>query len=161
MSDQMRLMVFIDAANIFSAAHDKGAPRVKLEALVPIVTDKHRNVGNYAYVKEENTREGFYQQLERKGIHIVRVSAGKSVDGRLIADMLVGLLQNDYDIAVLCGGDRDYIQVVELLKRRGKIVWIAAFLHSCNSWLRSLADKFIDLTTVLDKFKESESPTST
>lgn len=152
----MRLMVFIDAANIFSAAYDRGAPRIKLEALVPIVSEGQRNVGTYAYVKEETTREAFYQQLERNGIHIVRVSAGKSVDGRLIADMLVGLLQNDYDIAVLCAGDRDYIQLVELLKRRGKVVWVAAFAHSCNSWLRNVADKFVDLTTVLDQFKDTE-----
>ncbi|MGA3296661.1 MAG: NYN domain-containing protein [Candidatus Bathyarchaeia archaeon] len=155
MSVQQRLMIFIDGANIFSAAYDKGAPRIKLDAMVPVVTEKQRNVGTRAYVKENDKREGFYQQLERKSIHIVRVSAGKSVDGRLIADMLVALLQNDFDIAVLCGGDRDYVQVVEFLKRRGKIVWVAAFDHSCNSWLRALADKFIDLTSLLDQFKES------
>lgn len=156
MSVQQRLMVFIDGANIFSAAYDQGAPRIKLEALVLIVTESQRNVGSYAYVKEDDTREGFYQQLERKGVHIVRVSAGKSVDGRLIADMLVGLLQNDYDIAVLCGGDRDYVQVVEFLKRRGKLVWVAAFSQSCNSWLRTVGDKFIDLSAVLDQFRETE-----
>ena len=148
-------MIFIDSANIFSAAYAEDAPRIKLDAIVPIVTEKQRNVGTFAYVKEDDKREGFYEQLERKGIHIVRVSAGKSVDGRLIADMLVALLQNDFDIAVLCGGDRDYVQVVEFLKRRGKIVWVAAFDRSCNSWLRALADKFIDLTPLLDQFKET------
>src|SRR5208283_5879986 len=156
MSLPLRLMIFIDSANIFSAAFALGAPRIKLELMVPIVTESQRNVGVYAYVKEDDTREGFYQQLERKGIHIVRVSAGKSVDGRLIADMLVGLIQDDYDIAVLCGGDRDYVQVVELLKRRGKAVWIAAFSTSCNSWLRSVADNYIELTDILDKIKETE-----
>jgi uncharacterized LabA/DUF88 family protein len=148
-------MIFIDGANILSAAHDKGVPRIKLDGIVSIVTEKQRNVGTFAYVKEDDKREGFYEQLERRGIHIVRVSAGKSVDGRLIADMLVALLQNDYDIAVLCGGDRDYVQVVEFLKRRGKIVWVAAFDQSCNSWLRTVADKFIDLTPLLDQFKET------
>jgi len=147
-------MVFIDSANIITAAHTKDAPRIKLEALVQIVTEKHRNVGNHAYVTEDNTREGFYQQLERRGVHITRVGAGKSIDGRLIADMLIGLLQDDYDIAVLCGGDRDYVQVVELLKRRGKIVWVAAFGDSVNSWLRTVADKYIDLTPILDQIKE-------
>ncbi len=156
MSVAQRLMIFIDSANIFSAAFDLGAPRIKLDAMVPIVTEKQRNVGTRAYAKEDDTREGFYQQLERKGVHIVRVSAGKSVDGRLIADMLVALIQDDFDIAVLCGGDRDYVQVVEFLKRRGKIVWIAAFSNSCNSWLRTLADKFIDLTPLLDQFKETQ-----
>ena len=157
MSVQQRLMIFIDSANIFSGAHEKGAARLKLDALVTIVTEQQRNVGTYAYVKEDDTREVFYEQLERKGIHIVRVGAGKSVDGRLIADMLVALLQNDYDIAVLCGGDRDYVQVVEFLKRRGKIVWVAAFDSSCNSWLRTVADKFIDLTPLLNQFKETSS----
>jgi len=147
-------MVFIDSPNICTAAHEKGAPRIKLDALVQIVTERHRNVGNHAYMIEDYTRENFYQQLERKGIHITRVSQGKSVDGRLIADMLIGLLQNDYDVAVLCGGDRDYIQVVELLKRRGKIVWVAAFDHSVNSWLRVVADKYIDITPILDQIKE-------
>ena len=151
-------MIFIDSANIFSAAYEKGGSRIKLESLVAHVTQNQRNVGSYAYVKEENTRELFYQQLERKGIHVVRVSAGKSVDGRLIADMLVGLIQDDYDIALLCGGDRDYVQAVELLKRRGKTVWIAAFAHSCNSWLRAIADNYIELTDMLDEIKESEIP---
>jgi uncharacterized LabA/DUF88 family protein len=157
MSAPLRLMIFIDSANIFSAAYDKSGSRIKLESLVLLVSQNQRNVGSYAYVKEDNTREAFYQQLERRGIHIVRVSAGKSVDGRLIADMLVGLIQDDYDIAVLCGGDRDYVQVVELLKRRGKTVWVAAFAHSCNGWLRTLADNYIELTDLLDKIKETES----
>lgn len=156
MSNLQRLMIFIDSANIVAAAFTKGVNRVKLEALVQIVAEKERHVGCYAYVKEENTRESFYQRLERKGIHVVRVSAGKSVDGRLIADVLVGLLQDDYDIAVLCGGDRDYVQVVELLKRRGKIVWIAAFSHSVNSWLKCLADKYIELDDHLNEIKETD-----
>jgi uncharacterized LabA/DUF88 family protein len=156
-------MIFIDGANIFSAAFDLNAPRIELDALVPIVSDGQRNVGTRCYVKEEESRETFYQRLERRGIHVVRVSAGKSVDGRLIADMLFALLQDDFDIAVLCGGDRDYVQVVEFLKRRGKLVWVAAFDTSCNSWLRTLADKFINLTPLLSKIQTpaaTPSPTS-
>ena len=58
MSAPLRLMIFIDSANIFSAAYDKSGSRIKLESLVLLVSQNQRNVGSYAYVRKTTLVRG-------------------------------------------------------------------------------------------------------
>jgi uncharacterized LabA/DUF88 family protein len=146
-------MVFIDAPNLLASARTLGVPWLKFEELVTLLCGGQKPVGCYCFVMEDPKRQAFYGQLERLGLHCERVSSGKSVDGRLIFHMLVNAIDNQYDIATLCAGDRDYIQVVERVKRMNKSVWVAAFSHSVNFGLRQMADRFISLDEVLDRIK--------
>jgi len=126
-------MIFIDTPNLISSAKRLGVPRLKFQELATILANNQKPVGCYCYVPDSPGRQRFYEQLERMGLHVVRVSPGKSVDGRLIFDVLVGAMDNTYDAATLCGGDRDYIQVVERVKRTQKTVWVASFCrHYCD-----------------------------
>ena len=83
--------------------------------------------------------------MGRSGITVVPVSPGKSVDGRLIFDMIVGAQRDNYDVAILASGDRDYVPVVQEVKRLKKTVWVASFSPSFASSLRAAADDPIDL----------------
>jgi NYN domain len=51
----------------------------------------------------------------------------KAVDITLATDMLGHAHRNDYDVAVLCAGDGDYVPLVEEVKRLGKGVRVAFF----------------------------------
>jgi uncharacterized LabA/DUF88 family protein len=75
--------------------------------------------------------------------------------------MMIGAIRNDYDIAIICSGDRDYIRVVEALKRMGKDVWVASFSHSVNPGLKNAANKFIDLDKYVAQICLSSSKTNT
>lgn len=138
-------MVFIDTPNITSSARHFDITRLKFDELVKVVVSEANRVGATAYVLDRPEIHNFCSILEKLGIHVERVSPGKSVDGRLIFDVLNGIMEDSYDIAILCSGDRDYIRVAEVLKRKNKKVWVASFSHSISIGLKSNADKFINL----------------
>lgn len=56
----------------------------------------------------------------------------------------------NYDAAMLVAGDRDYLPLVEEVKRRGKHLTLAFFAELVHDDLRRAADSFIDLTQVLE-----------
>ena len=42
----------------------------------------------------------------------------KGVDARIVQDLIIGAVDNTYDVAVLLSGDQDFIEVVQLLHSR-------------------------------------------
>jgi len=145
MVDGNKAMVFVDTPNIIISARHFDIIRLDFLKLIDAIMGKANKVGANAYVVDRPEHHSFYLTLERLGIRVERVSLGKSVDGRLIFDMLIGAIRDDYDIAILCSGDRDYVPVVEAIKRMGKEVWVASFTHSVNPGLKNAADEFINL----------------
>ena len=146
-------MIFIDTPNLQSSGIRVGVPLLNFQELMSILAGDQRPVGCNCYVPDREDRQAFYGQLERMGLHVNRVSPGKSVDGRLIFDMLDGAITNRYDIATLCSGDGDYIRVVERVKQMGKTVWIATFSGSVSAGLGAAADKLIKLDDVIDRIR--------
>jgi CxxC-x17-CxxC domain-containing protein len=140
-----RGMVFIDLPNITSGGHAYGNIRFKFPNLAKVLTEGTRNVGIHAYVVNKGSRQELFREIDRSGINVVAVSPGKSVDGRLIFDLIVGALSDTYDIAILASGDRDYVRVVQKTHELHKSVWIASFEQSIALSLRAQADKFIKL----------------
>jgi uncharacterized LabA/DUF88 family protein len=69
----------------------------------------------------------------------------KGVDTLLAVDMLVGAFSSLFDIAILVGGDADFVPVVEEVKRRGVMVMLAASGASVADELRRACDRFLDL----------------
>jgi uncharacterized LabA/DUF88 family protein len=76
--------------------------------------------------------------------------AVKGLDIALASDMLSHGFRNNYDVAVLFGGDGDYIPLVEEVKRLGKLVYVAFFDdETLNEELKTVADRFFDLSELL------------
>jgi DNA-directed RNA polymerase subunit RPC12/RpoP len=78
--------------------------------------------------------------IQRQGLDAIQVSPGKSIDGRLIFDLMVNAHSNNFDTAVIASGDRDYIPVVEHVKRLSKDVKIASFSANLGQGLKDAAD---------------------
>jgi uncharacterized LabA/DUF88 family protein len=76
-------------------------------------------------------------------------SKTKGVDVTLTKDVLSHAFQDNYDAAFLVAGDGDYVPLVEEVKRRGKIVYVAFFdgnpTLGMSSDLRLASDRFISL----------------
>jgi CxxC-x17-CxxC domain-containing protein len=141
----LRGMAFIDLPNITSGGQAFGSKRINFWGLSKVLTENTRNVGVHAYVADRGDRQELFREMGRIGITVIPVSPGKSVDGRLIFDMIVGAQRDNYDIAVLASGDRDYVPVVQEVKRLKKTVWVASFSSAFASSLKAAADLPIDL----------------
>ena len=138
-------MVFIDLPNITSGGRAYGNKRINFWGLVKVLTEKTRNVGVHAYAADRGDRQELFREMGRSGITVIPVSPGKSVDGRLIFDMIVGAQRDNYDIAILASGDLVYVPVVQEVKRLKKTVWVASFSQAFASSLKAAADDPIDL----------------
>jgi CxxC-x17-CxxC domain-containing protein len=145
MSALPRGMVFIDYPNITSGGGAYGNIRLNFPGLISVLTRDTRHVGLNAYVADRGSRQELFREMNRSGLKAEPISPGKSVDGRLIFDMIVGAQRDFYDVCILASGDRDYVPVVQEIKRLKKQVWIASFSNSIAPSLRACADKFIDL----------------
>jgi CxxC-x17-CxxC domain-containing protein len=141
-----RGMVFIDFPNITCGGGAYGSStRINFAGLAAVLTSDTRSVGVMAYVANRGSRNELFREMDRSGLKVEAVSPGKSVDGRLIFDLLVNAQSNAYDVCILASGDRDYVPVVLHTKKLMKQVWVAAFSNSIAPALRDCADKFIDL----------------
>jgi len=78
-----------------------------------------------------------------------QTSKTKGVDVTLTKDVLSHAYQNNYDAVFLVAGDGDYVPLVEEVKRRGKIVYVAFFgggpEMGLSPELRLVADRFFQL----------------
>jgi len=140
-----RGMAFIDFPNITSSGMGLGIRRLKFAGLAEVLTKDTRPVGVIAYIVNIGSRQELFRELDRSGLKVEPVSPGKSVDGRLIFDLIVGAQRDFYDVGILASGDRDYVRVVQEAKKLGKTMWVASFSSSIAPSLKSCADKFIDL----------------
>lgn len=102
-------------------------------------------------VKIANTCErlwdlGFEPRVFKRG----KERAVKGLDIALARDMLSHAFRDNYDVAVLFGGDGDYVPLVHEVKRLGKLFYVAFFDDGTLSReLKLAADRFIDLRGML------------
>ncbi len=140
-----RGMAFVDFPNVTSGARPLGIFRLNFPGLAKVLTEGTRPVGVMAYVADRGSRQELFREINRSGLKVEPVSPGKSVDGRLIFDMIVGAQRNIYDICILASGDRDYLPVMLEAKKLEKQVWVASFANCVAPSLVQAADKFIKL----------------
>ena len=151
MSTLLRGMAFIDFPNITSGGMPLGIRRLNFAGLSEVLTNGTRPVGVNAYVVDKGNRQGLFREIDRSGLKAEPVSPGKSVDGRLIFDLIVGAQRDMYDVGILASGDRDYVRVLQEAKRIGKQVWVASFSNSIAPSLKACADKYIELDQYIPK----------
>lgn len=99
---------------------------------------------------------GFSPSVFRKG----KEDKTKGVDIAMATDMLSHAFMGNYDVAVLVAGDKDYLPMVESVKRLGKLVIVAFFEekgHGLSEDLKLAADCFISLDKDLKRSFDSAS----
>lgn len=103
-------------------------------------------------------REALYHHLRKCGItlRLKEVDFTKSnpsqkgVDIFLTSDMISLAYENAYDIAIICSGDGDYVALIDLVKSKGKKVWILSFKVCTSKLLRECADKIMYIENIPD-----------
>ncbi len=143
MSDK-RAMAFVDFENINIVARNKHNVRyLNFIKMREILSKDFRCVGCLVYLP--NKMRDLVRSIQNAGLKPEMVSPNKSVDGRLIFDVLTNAYNDSFDVAIIASGDRDYIPVIEEIKRMNKSVVIASFSISLASSMRAAADDVIDL----------------
>lgn len=73
----------------------------------------------------------------------------KGVDVYIASDLLSLAFENAYDIAMLVSGDSDFIEVIDKVRERGKLVFLASFENGKSYDLQKSCDGFISLDKIL------------
>lgn len=153
MTPKPKSIVYIDSPNIYWGAKGLGANKLRFDVLVAEVSKDTDLVGARLYGGDKPTLDPFYADLERRGLKVERIAPSKSVDGRLMVQMLMNAIRQEFDIAILASGDRDYQMVLEEVKRMGKQVWVCAFDNTVSPALTMIANRYISLNPLLPRIR--------
>ena len=168
MISSQRMMIFIDARNIKSSLdtynkENKSSLNFGYKELVDYFSSKYHIIRGYFYdgsphiSQQSDVRKAFYNFLRKQGITMrlkelnQQHPTQKGVDIYLASDMISLAYENAYDIAFILSGDGDYKALIELVKSKGKKVWILSFRRSLSNALKECADKVF----IVENMKET------
>lgn len=140
MPDRHPLRDFADFAHVGSIGLQVSAVRAHYYTSV-LGTGDH-----ILEVREALWNIGFQAEVYKK---TRKDQKAKGVDIALVRDVLSHAYLGNYDVAILMAGDGDYTPLVEEVKRRGRIVYVAFFSgegSGLSPELRLSADAFVDTT---------------
>ena len=157
-----RVMIFIDEANLYHAALERGMT-IDYARFLALLKDVSPNCHAIAYVATDRTnfrQKVFLKRLKSQGIELVtqemiRRSDGSTkgnVDLRLGSELLVKRI-NDYDTAVIVSGDADFVSVIEQSRSQGKRVEVVSFRSNTGAPLIKAADSYLNLEQVIDRIR--------
>jgi uncharacterized LabA/DUF88 family protein len=151
-----RVAVLIDTQNMYhSAKHIHGAKLAFGKAVEEVVGNR-LTVRVLAYVARsknaDEAEKAFFDALEESNIELRMKEVQEFSSGAKKADWDVGMavdavkLAHKVDVIVLMTGDGDFVPLVEYLQAQGVIVEVAAFGESTNAQLRTVCDRFYDIS---------------
>ena len=106
---------------------------------------------------DDDARNELELRLKKLGVEAPRVfprkknGRSKRVDITLVTDMLLHAHRRNYDIAILVGGDEDYVPLVEAVKSEGRRVTLWSLESGLSPALRKSADHYWNIGELLFK----------
>ena len=170
-----RVMIFIDLRNILSSvAMSQSFPfKTDFYSLARLLAGNRNVLAAYVFDgtmgddedSAARTRK-FHDYLRYNGFRVIERNSvegreQKEVDVAMACEMLVHALRDNYDVAIVISGDRDFVPAIQHVQSAGKIVEVAAFRNSASEELRRTADKYIELESlpILTMFNKTEDVT--
>ncbi|MFZ2804722.1 MAG: NYN domain-containing protein [Patescibacteria group bacterium] len=150
-----RVAVLIDTQNMYHSAKHLHGARLAFGKVADAVADGRPIVRAIAYVAKSKTGEesSFFEALTEMGIELKVKDVQEFASGAKKADWDVGMavdavkLAEKVDTIILMTGDGDFVPLVEYLHGKGVIVEVAAFAESTNAQLKTVVDRFFDIST--------------
>jgi uncharacterized LabA/DUF88 family protein len=156
-----KVAIFLDVPNLIYAAEAMGV-RVDFGKLLEYLTEGRQLVRATAYAPitdDPTTRfeaQRFVAPVIHHGYKIVTKPWKRFADGSMKANFDIELavdiltMSDRLDIVVLLSGDGDFRRVCELVESKGVRVEVVAFGASTAMELRSVADHYTDLASILN-----------
>lgn len=171
--EKERLMIFIDGSNFYYSTSRKGI-KVDFEKLIKELSTGKEFIGAYYYVAPLDINEGeekywahqrFLEKLKKiSNFNVILCSLKKiKIDGKykyfvkgddvkLSNNLLMGAVEDNYDVAIIVSGDEDFVDSVKIVREKyGKKVGNAYFGRSSSSNLRRECNFIINLDKILGK----------
>ncbi|MDQ1280675.1 MAG: hypothetical protein QG670_1938 [Thermoproteota archaeon] len=167
-----RVMVFFDGSNLFKTCEGLSPPiRPDILKMRDLLVNGRKHIRTYYFCSVTNPpRENqvrFFDRLRSLHINVIDkqlkyrgdspdgkpIYIEKGVDVALVTTMLSLAYANAFDVAIIVGGDNDYIQAVEEVKRFGKIVEIAFFLVAIGIDFMYCGDNYTSFDDKIDLIK--------
>lgn len=158
-----RAMMFIDGANVFhSCKNFREDYKIDYVKLRDELTKDYDLIRAYFYegVKpDDDSKRSFHKALKAQGFHVetrplVKRSGSfmeKGVDVMLTTELLTHTFKDNFDIAVIVGGDQDYIVALKEIKREGKRIVMSCFKNSFSNEIQEIADEAIFIDEIAEK----------
>jgi uncharacterized LabA/DUF88 family protein len=150
-----RVGVLVDVQNLYYSARNIYNARVNFnEVLKAAVGDRHLMRAIAYVVKADMPEEHtFFEALDKAGFEVKQKELQTFYGGHQKGDWDVGIavdaikMMSKLDVVVICGGDGDFVPLVEYLKMSGTLVEVCSFGKSTSGKMKEIADSFIDLDT--------------
>ena len=152
-----RVAIFIDGNNLFHAARTIGI-EVDYAKLLKLLCKKGSLLRAFFYTGvDENAakQQGFLLWMRRNGYRVVQKELKVFPDGTKKANLDVEIavdmlsLCGKYETAILVSGDEDFAYAVNAVAYKGARVEIAGFRNNTSPKLIDVADRFIDLDSLI------------
>lgn len=156
-SNKGRIAIFIDGNNLFHAARTIGI-EVDYARLLKLLCGEGSLLRAFFYTGvDENAskQQGFLLWMRRNGYRVVQKELKVFPDGTKKANLDVEIavdmlsLSSKYETAILVSGDEDFAYAVNAVAYKGARVEIAGFRNNTSPKLIDVADKFIDLDSLI------------
>ena len=167
-----KIMIFMDGSNLFRTCLILSPPfRPDILKLRDLLVSGRRHIRTYYFCSIGNppreSQTKFLDKLKTSHIDVIEkqlkyrgrdiddkpVLVEKGVDVALVTTMLCMAFTNAFDVAIIVGGDNDYKQAVEEVKRIGKRVEIVFFESAISREFKFCGDDYISLDEKIDDFK--------
>ncbi len=158
-----RAMMFIDGANVFHSCRNfQPGYKIDYVKLRDELTRDYDLIRAYFYEGVDPTDESkrsFHKALKSQGFHVETRPlverngklVEKGIDVMLTTELLTHTFKDNFDVAVVVGGDQDYIVALREVKREGKRVVLACFRNSFSNEIREIADESIFIDDITEK----------
>lgn len=163
--DRGRVIIFIDAANLYHALLEKDW-EIDYGKLLDFLSTNGSLVAAYFYTgiaKNQPSQERFLSYLRRVGYQIIDKQVTQFSDGSKKANLDVELaldmvrLADSYDTAILISGDGDFSYAVKLVKEKQVRVEVVSFPSVTSKALINVSDRYFDLDTLKNQISKSDS----
>ena len=152
-----RVAIFIDGNNLFHAARTIGI-EIDYAKLLKLLCNCGSLLRAFFYTGvDENAakQQGFLLWMRRNGYRVVQKELKIFPDGTKKANLDVEIavdmlsLCGKYETAILVSGDEDFAYAVNAVAYKGARVEIAGFRNNTSPKLIDVADRFIDLDSLI------------
>jgi uncharacterized LabA/DUF88 family protein len=163
--------LFLDFENIFHyirkrTVDSERAHEILLEVIVELrkkLAEEHNLacIVQFAYADFEQIEVNAQSQLFLLGVetrNVMGTGHKNAADMRMCIDIMETMYtRSEIDTFILVAGDRDYIPVIQHLKKQARSVYVVAFKENISGDLHSMVSgQFIDAKSVLGKISLSE-----
>ncbi len=175
-----RISIFIDGSNFYYSTSKKGIKIDFTKLLKELVGNEGELINAYYYVAPldiEAGEEKYWahqrflnklREIPKFNVVLCNLKKIKSNDGnyvyivkgddvKLSNNLLMGAVDNLYDVAIIISGDEDFINSINIIKKRyKKKVGNAYFSKSSSLNLRRACNFTINLNKIINKITKTE-----